>query len=155
MNDDDENTYPCRCSCSCSCGCRRHCRWLLDINEAPVVTAPTVSVEENQPIGTILIPNVQSVDQDINDFPTFQLVQATGVPDDGSEMSSAFRVDNFTGSVTLMKSILDFEYQRQYLLVFTVVDQGVVRCTPVTMPFETLGWMSCTWRYNLTTMCPE
>ncbi len=86
-----------------------------------------MSFDENQAVGTVLVSSITTVDPDSGDYPTFKLIRAVGVPDDGSEVSAAFSVHPRTGAVTLQRALLDFEYQKQYLLSLTVTDQGVVR----------------------------
>ncbi len=52
-------------------------------------------------------------------------------PDDGSELSTAFLVHPTTGAITLIKPIMDFEYQRMYSLTIVAVDN--VRSAPTFM----------------------
>jgi hypothetical protein len=93
-----------------------------DINEAPVVSSINTRFDENQLPGTVLLPSIDVYDQDDDDFPTFRIVQAKGVPEDGSEVSSAFRVDPRNGSLTLLRHLFDFEYQYQFKLDMMVTD---------------------------------
>ena len=52
----------------------------------------------------------------------FRSFQVVGTPDDGSELSTAFNVHPTSGAITLIKPILDFEYQRMYSLTIVAVD---------------------------------
>ena len=54
--------------------------------------------------------------------------QVVATPDDGSELSTAFNVHPSTGAITLIKPVMDFEYQRMYSLTIVAIDHVSVSC---------------------------
>jgi hypothetical protein len=89
---------------------------ILDVNEAPVVPAQTVSVAENSGVGTQLSAPVSFSDQDRNSV-VFSIVGGNG--------SSLFSIDSDSGVLSVLVASLNFEVAPVYTLTVNAQDNGV------------------------------
>jgi hypothetical protein len=78
----------------------------------------------------VIIPSIPIFDQDAGDYSSFTLVKVTATPDDGSDVTSLFSVNEANGAVSLTRPGLDFEYQRVYTLVISAQDHVRSLCVP-------------------------
>jgi hypothetical protein len=87
---------------------------VLDVNEAPVLSTSSFSVQENSGVGSVV--GVQlSTDPDTVDNKTFSIVGGSG--------SSVFAM-SVNGTLTVRTAVLDFEAVPSYVVMIMVVDKG-------------------------------
>ena len=90
--------------------------FLNDVNDPPICSARTLSVNENSPIGTRVGTPVTCVDPDVGDSVHYRLASS----------STVFNLDG-TAQVTLLTGSLDYEdpSMRQYVLNALAVDNSL------------------------------
>ncbi len=86
------------------------------------MTNMDVSIPENTPVGSTLLPRVNFTEQDAGDYPVFSLLRVLAFPDDGFEATSAFEVNPATGAIRLLRNVLDFESHHTFVLSLSVSD---------------------------------